>query len=163
MREEDSPRGMILGLYRTLLAAAVLLAVVIAAGTAYGLAKRNAARRPPAAAGEQAEGEQPAAGIDYYTGIGRLRAASADAHPAAIVISITFPFDKSDIAFTEELALKTKTFRAIAAAYLSGFSAERLRAEPEDSIKEELLKRFNSELRLGRIGSLYFSEFMILD
>lgn len=173
MRDTDGPNAALLRLYRVLAAIALGLVLAIAAGTVYGLAsgKRPA---PPAAPQEAAPGGEPsdaAPGKEapavpesgYFTGIGRIRAASAGASPAAVIVSIAFTYDRKDIAFSEELAAKTKAFREIAVAYFGTFTAAALREAGEPDLKAELLKRFNRELRLGRIEELFFSEYLVLD
>jgi len=174
MRDPDGPNAALLRLYRVLAAVVLGLVLAIAVGTVYGLAagKRSARPAAPQAAAPAAEPALPAAGSapapaipesGYFTGIGRIRAASAGASPSAVIVSIAFPYDRKDLAFTEELAAKTKTFREIAVAYFGTFTAAALREAGEPALKAELLKRFNRELRLGKIEELYFSEYLVLD
>lgn len=169
MRDTDGPGAGLIWTYRILAAIALGLGLAIAAGTVVGLAagKRSAAERPGAASGAAAPSPVPAVpegpGTGYFTGIGRIRAASAGASPAAVVVSIAFPFDRGDGAFSEELAAKTKAFREIAISYFGTFSAAELRSANEAALKAELIKRFNRELRLGKIEELFFSEYLVID
>jgi flagellar basal body-associated protein FliL len=156
MRDPDGPNSALLRLYRVLAAIALGLVLAIAAGTVYGLAS---GRRPAPPAAPQAAAPENG----YFTGIGRIRAASAGASPSAVIVSIAFTYDRNDIAFSEELAAKTKAFREIAVAYFGTFTAAALREAGEPDLKAELLKRFNRELRLGQIEELYFSEYLVLD
>lgn len=171
MRDTDGPNAALLRLYRVLAAIALGLVLAIAAGTVYGLAAGKRSARPappqanPSAAAEPAPGKEAPAVPEsgYFTGIGRIRAASAGASPSAVIVSIAFAYDRKDIAFSEELAAKTKAFREIAVSYFGTFTAAALREAGEPDLKAELLKRFNRELRLGRIEELFFSEYLVLD
>jgi flagellar basal body-associated protein FliL len=98
-----------------------------------------------------------------FTGIGRLRIAANNGEPAAVLISITFPYPNADRAFTEELVGKAPAFRSIATAYFAALGAEELRNLDEATAKAEILRRFNAELRLGRIEVLYFNDLMVLE
>ncbi|GMO42271.1 MAG: hypothetical protein Ta2B_22470 [Termitinemataceae bacterium] len=107
-----------------------------------------------------------------WTGIGRLRIPlKNDANktgPSAIIINVAFPYNNSDRALTEELALNNKKFRSIVMDYFVSTSSNRLskageRQWQEDEIKTTLLNSFNSLLRLGNIQTLYFSEFTIIE
>ncbi|MCL2412178.1 MAG: hypothetical protein FWC97_11110, partial [Treponema sp.] len=84
-----------------------------------------------------------------------------------MVLSIAFPFNNDDIAFSEELAARVGDLREIISDYFSALSQEALPQEAffqidEDSAKQEILRRFNSSLRLGRISELYFTDLMII-
>lgn len=144
-----------LTIYRILLAVAALLVCALIAGTFLGLRS--------AEGGAERKGAGDAGGPAYFTGIGRIRAASSDAKPATIVVSIAFPFDRNDLAFNEELAAKTKDFRKIAADYFSRLSAAELRSASEAELKEALRGRFNAVLVLGKIEALYFYDYLLID
>ena len=98
-----------------------------------------------------------------FTGIGRLRISTSDENPGMVILFVSFLFDPDDKAFSEELALRVKEFRQVIMDYLGSFSVSELQMLSEDSIKTELLHRFNAILRLGQIDALYFSDFMIIN
>jgi flagellar basal body-associated protein FliL len=170
---------VITGVYRGLVALVVVLALVIAAGTIYALLFRKAdapplykvsdtspadfevsgslSPQPPAAPSELSVRE------NIFTGIGRLRAVSADKPAVTIVVSIAFPYQPQDRAFSEELNAKVPDFRNTALEYFSTHRAAELRNANEENIKAELLRRYNSLLRLGSISVLYFNDFMFID
>jgi flagellar basal body-associated protein FliL len=165
--------------YRVLIALIVLLALVIAAGTIYALVFRGADAAPlfrvsDATSAEEVSGTispQPPptqtfnlpARENIFTGIGRLRAVSADKPAVTIVVSIAFPYTPEDRAFNEELNAKVPEFRNTALEYFSTHRAVELRNTSEENIKAELLRRYNSLLRLGSISVLYFNDFMFID
>jgi flagellar basal body-associated protein FliL len=145
--------------------------LLLLGGTFYALVflreGAGAADGPPPAAGFS-----PAGGEQLFTGIGRIRVSAGDGGSPTIIVSITFPYSPADKPFLEELAARVGDFRAIAADYLKSFSiAEPGSAGSIDSIdsideailKEELLSRYNSILRLGKIRTLYFDDFLYLE
>ncbi|MDR1909376.1 MAG: flagellar basal body protein FliL [Spirochaetaceae bacterium] len=144
------PPAALLVSYRILLGIAGLLALILIGGSLYALF-----RGPPEAA------EAPA-GETVYSG-GQIRAVTAGPAPATVVLSIAFPYPPEDREFSGELYSHIEDFQAQAASYFGSLSAPELRQTGEDAVKEELLRRFNSLLRLGRIEKLYFSDYMILE
>jgi flagellar FliL protein len=102
-------------------------------------------------------------GAHTFTGIGRLRLSTAEPQSAMVILTITFPYSPEDRAFSEELATRVRDFRAIAEAYFLSLSIGDLGNKSEEQIKADLLERFNRVLRLGKIQTLYFSDFMIFD
>jgi flagellar basal body-associated protein FliL len=144
------------------LAAAIILLIII--GTVFALV------RSPAAAPVITLGTLPAEtqnaftqtdDIRVYSGLGRLRVPLANS--SILILSISFPYSADDIAFTEELAAHVNDFRDIASGYFSSLPANSLARIDEDAAKTEILRRFNENLRLGRISALYFNDFMVLD
>jgi hypothetical protein len=111
------------------------------------------------------EGQGP--GNAVFTGIGRLRIAveglSGVEPPAAVVVSVVFPYPPGDRPFTEELAGKVPLFRRIIREYFGTLSRDELKPLDEQEAKGELLRRFNAELQLGKIELLLFNELMIFE
>jgi len=142
-------------LYRSLLVLIFLLLGILLGGSVYGLFFKGKEQKPPA--------ENPSAGADTFTGIGRLRVSTREPNPATVIVHIAFPYPAEDREFARELALKVKDFRAIGMDYLSSLSIQELRDRDEQDIKTDLLDRFNAILRLGRIERLDFIDFMILE
>ncbi|MDR1398593.1 MAG: flagellar basal body-associated FliL family protein [Treponema sp.] len=158
--------------YHTLILVAVLLALLIAAGTIYALVFRNSTEplySIPAAPTTAAPTQTPFTDTqvfqlqEIFPGIGRLRAVSADKPPVTIVVSIAFPYLPEDRPFTEELTAKIPEFRNTTLEYFSTHSAVELRQSGEAAIKTNLLRRYNNLLRLGSISTLYFNDFMFID
>jgi flagellar basal body-associated protein FliL len=96
-----------------------------------------------------------------FTGIGRMRIAAGPG--ATVILSIVFPYPPDDRPFTEELASKVPLFRQIARDYFGALSLDELDSLDEQKAKDEILRGFNSELRLGRIELLYFNDLLILE
>ncbi|HOX33699.1 MAG TPA: hypothetical protein PLB91_15310 [Spirochaetales bacterium] len=138
-----------------LAAAAALLVLVIAAGTAFGLAAGTRQRKLER---EADGGEAPAA----YLSIGTVRARSADPKPAVVVATLAFPYDPADRAFAEELGRKLPALKAAAASCLSRKKAAELAPAYEGAVKAALRDCFNSLLSLGRIEEIWLSDFSVI-
>ena len=88
---------------------------------------------------------------------------SLESPSAMVILAVTFPYSPEDRAFSEELAARVNEFRAIVKDYCLSFTSDELRSKREDEIKADLLESFNRVLRLGKIQTLYFNDFMIID
>ncbi|MDR0759131.1 MAG: flagellar basal body-associated FliL family protein [Treponema sp.] len=158
--EEASRRGK--AVYRVLMWIAAALALVLLAGTLYALVFRSGRAEPPL----QTRGSallQSATDGGVFTGIGRLRAATAGPEPVTVILSIVFPYPADDKPFTEELASQIVNFRSTTHEYFASLTAEELRRKDDASIKAEILRRYNPLLRLGQIKTLYFSEYLVIE
>jgi flagellar basal body-associated protein FliL len=99
--------------------------------------------------------------VRVFNGIGRLRIPLSNS--STLILSIAFPYSADDRVFAEELAARIGDFRTIATDYFSSLPEEKLIILDEDAAKAEILKRWNSRLRLGRVEALYFSDLLVLD
>jgi flagellar basal body-associated protein FliL len=168
IRVVEHPFRGLLVLYRVLVAVVVLLVFLLLGGTLYALVFRGSAglNRGGNSQGSPVPGEAGGAG-EYtggaFTGIGRIRALTAEPRAATVILSVTFPYPPEDRAFSEELAAKIGQFRGITAEYFASFPVEELRGKEEGAVKEDLRQRYNSILRLGSITQLYFNDYMIIE
>jgi flagellar basal body-associated protein FliL len=156
--EERRPQTSAI-VFKVLVIIAAALALVLVAGTIYGFAKRGkpaAAEIPPRLSQSSAEGES------IFSGIGTMRIPTSDPQPETLVINIAFPYDKNDRPFSEELASRVSWFKNTTIDYLGAHTSEELAALDTAAVNAELLKRYNSELRLGQIRELYILEYMRL-
>jgi flagellar basal body-associated protein FliL len=157
-RELERPLSKARFFCRILAVIALALFLLILGGTLYALFIRKGAAPsavPPSVA---------AAGEDrIFTGIGRIRSATAGSQPATVILSPVFPYTPEDRPFSEELAAKLGELRRITVDYFSPYTAEELRDRDEETLKEELRSRYNAILRLGRIESLYFNDYLIIE
>jgi flagellar basal body-associated protein FliL len=172
--EPNRGQPILAGLDRALRVAVGLAVAAILAGSVYRLfrpAPRPAAEAAPALAAGAAEGaanatvpvrdEIPAGPL--FRDIGALRVATVDDPPATVIVDIVFPYDSADTAFAEEVAAHTREYREQAVALFGRYRAAELGAIGEDKLKSELLRRFNSLLRLGSIEAVYFEEFLVVE
>jgi len=150
--------------YLVLLSLSGVLVVLLITGTVIGLARPPDAdplfrigRHEETAVLPQTQNDD----IRVYSGLGRLRIPLSNS--SIMILSIAFPYYAADTAFTEELAAKVGEFRDIAVGYFSSLPADRLTVINEETAKNEILKLYNANLRLGRIEALYFSDMLIID
>jgi hypothetical protein len=171
-------KGMII-LYRSVIALLLMLVVVVVSGSLYAIIRPRDSGplftigSGGVGAGNAGEGSGFNDGaVGIFTEIGRLRipvggqaavqepaAQEADQGPSGVVLSISFPYPADDRAFSEELDSRTGDFRSLAFEYFSSLSGEQVARLDEKTAKDEILKRYNALLRLGKIETLFFGDF----
>jgi flagellar basal body-associated protein FliL len=145
------------------LAAVLILLIII--GTVFGLARSS--KEPVLKLGKQDAGKAQTArslgseDIRVFSGLGQLRVPLSNS--STMVLSIAFPYPANDVTFTEELAAKIGDLRSIAIDTLSSLPPSAIENFDEETAKNEILRRYNAILRLGRIEALYFSDLLIID
>jgi len=137
----------------------IVLGIIIIGGTIYGVLFRTI---PPGYSSNLQIDALLSGQGQTFTGIGRIRVSTADPQPGIVILFVSFIYHPEDKAFSEELALRVRDFRGIITDYIGSFSTAELQEQGEEDIKAELLRRFNTILRLGKIEVLYFSDFMIV-
>ena len=142
---------------RILIICLFLLILVFIGGTVYGLFFHSTDT-----GNNQNEVFRKSGEAQTFTNIGRIRVPTADPQPEMAILFVSFVYYPDDKAFSEELALRVREFREIITDYIGSFQAAELGALSEETIKAELLRRFNDILRLGQIETLYLSDFMII-
>jgi flagellar basal body-associated protein FliL len=165
IRVIERPSWGLLTLYRALMAVFLLLILSLLLGTLYALIFRGALGRGgpalSALGGNRTAEIQAPAGV--FAGIGRIRTATAGSQPAAVILSVAFPYALGDRPFSEELASKIGTFRNLTVNYFAALSAAELNRKSEGEIKRELLEQYNGILRLGSIKELYFNDYIVIE
>ena len=154
----DRPFRILPLVYRGLIIFLIILGLLIIGGTIYGLFFQDSSlgRKNIDVSQKSGEGQT-------FKGIGRLRISTTDPQPGMVILSVSFIYYPEDKAFSEELALRVGGFRDIITNYIGSFSIAKLKEKTEEDIKTELLRQFNSILRLGKIESLFFSDFMVIE
>ena len=147
--------GKLFFLYRCLLICFTLLVLVLVAGTLYKKLTPNQKTAETDLARKGVEGQ-------IFTGIGQIRTSTAGSEPGTVILFVSFVYHPEDKAFSEELALRIGDFRSIIQAFISSCSILELRKMGDEGLKTELLRRFNSILRLGKIDTLFLTDFMII-
>jgi flagellar basal body-associated protein FliL len=166
-------------IHKFLCAVLVVLLAVIIAGTIAAFVSKKAASQ--VSGGSAAAADQPPlppaaavgdSSIKIFSGIGRLRAplkpdtrmqTGIESVPATVVIEPYFSYNSNDRAFSEELATHIRDFRAATLGYYAALPASSPVLNNDEAMKTELLKCYNSVLRLGKINELYFTNFMIIE
>jgi flagellar basal body-associated protein FliL len=172
MKREVFTTGKLLNTYRVLLLILMFLILLLACGTLYAML-RSPKAGPIFRIGRAGKiSTIPAVNSavlneesNVFNGIGRLRIPLVNENLASVtlIISIAFPYPPGDRSFTEELASKITNFRQITNDYFSALPPSSYMNLNMDDAKTELLKRYNAVLRLGKIGTLFFTDFMILE
>jgi flagellar basal body-associated protein FliL len=172
---ESASRSLLI-IYRVLLVMVIIIALSLLAGTIFTIAARPDKALSPNAENQQLNNQalslqeinrntfDTAEVITdrIFSGIGRLRFYTAPPEPATVILSIAFPYNPEDKAFSEELASRIRDFRRITEEYFASLTVDELRLREESLIKSDLLGRYNAVLRLGHITALLFDDFMIL-
>ena len=160
MTHGDRPRWILSSLYRSLQICLLILGIIIIGVTIYWVFSHgNPSGHEQIGVLPESEGQNEG---KTFTGIGRIRISTADPQPRMVILFVSFVYYPGDKVFSEELVLKIGDFRGIIVEYIGSFTVEDLQKQEEETIKHELLRRFNAILRLGQIETLYFSDFMII-
>jgi flagellar basal body-associated protein FliL len=158
--EERPPQG-ILWLYRILMALVLALVLILLVGTVYGLVKKASGNGRPSTSTGGAE-DQAAGEENIFSGIGTIRVSTAGDDPETIIITVAFPYDKGDVAFSEELVSRIQDFKNLTTEYLASFTSEELHQLDTSVVNSELVSRYNAILHLGKIRELYFLDYIWL-
>lgn len=102
-----------------------------------------------------------------YTGLGTIRtttiADEEDASRSILVISPWFSYPEDDTEFYEELSRKRLLISGIITSYFSTKTKQELLNISEETIKADILKELNSQLSLGKIQELYFTDYIFIE
>jgi flagellar basal body-associated protein FliL len=142
-------------LYRILITVVLLLILILAAGTVYALLRPRKA--PLGETTAAVSGEET-----VFSALGTMRISTAGENPETVIVTIAFPYDRSDGPFSEELVSRIPDFKAQTGEYFGSLTAEELRLTDITVINRELLARYNALLHLGQIKELYFLEYIWL-
>jgi flagellar basal body-associated protein FliL len=146
---------------RVLAVVAALLALALVIGTIYGFATGSRAKKLSHEA-DRAQVAAELAGRASFTGIGTVRAKSADPKGAVVVATIAFPYDSGDVPFAEELSRKAPVLKAVAVSVLSSKKAADLAPAFEGAVKAALRDAFNARLSLGKVTEIWLSDFAVI-
>jgi flagellar basal body-associated protein FliL len=142
---------------RILGAAAAALALILIAGTAFGLA--TGSRQKALARASLATGS---AGYDIFL-LGQVRTKTAGKPGATVaaVISLPYPVDNRDL--KEELEKKAPALKALATNFFSAKQAFELHPAYEGAVKAGLRDAFNSILSLGNVEEIFLTDFAVIE
>lgn len=80
-----------------------------------------------------------------------------------MVISPWIAYPEDDTVFYEEIVRKKSVLRGYFSDYFSNKTKEQLLNTSESEIIEYLQKQLNSQLSLGKISNIYFTDYIFLD
>ena len=145
-------------LVKVLALLAGLLLLAILAGTIYGLATGSRGKKLARA---EAEARAPSGSL-VFSGIGTIRAKTADKAPALVVATVSFPYPAEDKAFAEELDAKRAALRTAATNFFASKRADELAPAYEGVVKAGLRDSLNAILSLGKVEEIWLADFSVL-
>ena len=170
-----TPEG-IRKLEKTLTIIAIVLVVLITAGTFAGLIKKSASNVDAGSKTAQnliAKGKATALNapvsndVTAYFELGTIRLTTAagkkDSEGTIMVISPWISYPAGDDVFYEELARKKSVIKGVFSAYFTERSKNQLLGKTEEKICAELLDQINSRLSLGKITGINFTDYIFID
>lgn len=98
-----------------------------------------------------------------FTQIGTIRCSTADTPAVPLVVTPYFRYRAEDAAFYEELTQKVRKMRLVIGEYAAQHSREDFFNKGEEKIKKDLTDLINRELVLGKIETLYFSDYIFFE
>lgn len=160
---------------RLLLSIATALFIVIVTVTIIGLASKKA--RPgkklrtadPSPKQIESLNKTSLEKVDAYTGLGTLRVTTAADESVkndlgvALVVTPWMTYPQGDTVFFEELSRKRLVISGIITSYFETRTERELLSLTEEKIKADLVNQINSQLSLGKIGQVYFTDYIFLE
>ena len=98
-----------------------------------------------------------------FADIGPLRARTADSAPITVMVSPFIPYPSDDIAFREELVSKTRSMRSLILDWFAARKIGEIDALGEQRVKQSLIDGINSLLVMGKIDTVYFEEYFVIE
>ncbi len=155
---------------KILLIVIFVLLVILASGTVLSFIFRKTPlgqmyrHADPAPDQVIAKSVRKGAGVDSYNKIGQVRAITKaednEDTGEIVVVSPWFTYPAGDSALFEELSQKERMAKNLVYEYFSTRTRKELLKHGEKNIKDDLLKEINSQLVLGKINGIYFSEYI---
>lgn len=163
-------------LENSLLAVAIALVLMIAAGTGVGLARKgraNVEAGSRSAQGLISKGKARALNAPVendttaYFNLGTIRLTTAPGKKVAdgtvMVISPWLSYPQGDTVFYEELSRKRGILKGVFSAYFTERTKNQLLGKTEEKITAELLEEINARLNLGKISGINFTDYIFLE
>ena len=98
-----------------------------------------------------------------FADIGLLRARTADSAPITVVLSPFIPYPSDDVAFREELVSKTRSMRSLILDWFAARKIGEIDALGEKKVKQSLIDGINSLLVMGKIDTVFFEEYFVIE
>lgn len=156
-------------LNKVLIAIIAFLLLVLIGGTIFGLANKKRNRPENLLASGKAESLMAPANTDEieYFELGTIRISTAGENPeengTLLIVSPWLAYPAGDTVFYEELSRKSGALKGIFQAYFSARTKNQLLSETEEKIEELLREEINADLALGKISSIYFTDYLFLE
>jgi flagellar FliL protein len=103
--------------------------------------------------------------VDAFTDMDQIRVVTKDddGNSSVVVVTPWFSYPTGDKTLFEELSQKDRLIKSIFVNYFSSMTLNEIRAKGEQGVKNELLKKINGELVMGKIRAVYFDEYIFID
>lgn len=136
--------------------------IAIIAGKRPGM---NLRRSDPASVEQIKGADDNLSAFKEFTTLRIITMPNEDSQGNASILVVTpwLSYEGGDSAFYEELVSRKRLFTSFFVEYFSSRSKNALLSIGEKNIKQELLDKFNSELRLGQLSAIYFDDYIFLD
>lgn len=136
--------------------------IAIIAGKRPGM---NLRRSDPASVEQIKGADDNLSAFKEFTTLRIITMPNEDSQGNASILVMTpwLSYEGGDSAFYEELVSRKRLFTSFFVEYFSSRSKNALLSIGEKNIKQELLDKFNSELRLGQLSAIYFDDYIFLD
>ncbi len=104
--------------------------------------------------------------VAYYN-LDRIRVITKpekeDDFGAPVVLHPWLAYPQEDTVFYEELARKQTVIKAIFTSYFTTHTRIELQTQTENVIEQNLLSQINSQLSLGQVSDIYFTDYLYLE
>ena len=106
--------------------------------------------------------------VGYYD-LGKIRVVtlpedgSLEGMGSPIVLHPWLEYPQEDTVFYEELARKQNVLKSIFTSYFTTHTRPELQKQTESIIEQNLLTQINSNLSLGQISDIYFTDYLYLE
>lgn len=164
--EEKGKKGLSEGLARILIwvigiVVGLVVVITVSVITFRVMDKRNTARNFPAVSSEY---ESKPSTYTYFDLIGQIRTRTSDITAYSVIITPLVGYD-SDLNTTvgSELTAKVAPLTDLIRNYFSRKTVEELTPDQEDILKEEIKNLINGTLSSGKVESIIFTEFQVIE
>ena len=104
--------------------------------------------------------------VSYYE-LGTIRVSTAKADSdeggSIMILSPWLAYPAGDTVFYEELSRKSGSMKGIFQAYFSARTKNQLLTETEEKIVQIIMEEINADLALGKVSSIYFTDYLFLE
>ena len=156
-------------LNRILLSIIAVILLIILTGTIIALASRKKNTPQNLIAQGKAVSLMSPSDTDevtyYELGTIRISTAKDDSEEGGSIMVLTpwLAYPAGDTVFYEELVRKSGSMKGIFQAYFSARTKNQLLSETEEKIVEYIIEEINADLALGKISSVYFTDYLFLE
>ena len=145
------------------------LIVVIALGTIFGVANKKQNSPQILISQGKAVSLMAPSNTDEvaYFELGTIRISTAseksEENGTLLILTPWLAYPAGDTVFYEELARKSGVLKGVFQSYFSARTKNQLLSQTEENIESLLREEINADLALGKISSIYFTDYLFLE